>query len=56
VVIVYGVAAMLLVAAVIEAFWSGAAWIEPQVKYAVGAVCWIGVLAYLVFFGRARRR
>jgi uncharacterized membrane protein SpoIIM required for sporulation len=56
VVIVYGVAAMLLVAAVIEAFWSGAAWIEPQVKYAVGATCWIGVLAYLVFFGRPRRR
>jgi uncharacterized membrane protein SpoIIM required for sporulation len=56
VVIVYGVAAMLLVAAVIEAFWSGAAWVQPQVKYAVGAACWIGVLAYLVFFGRPRRR
>lgn len=56
VVIVYGVAAMLLVAAVIEAFWSGAAWVEPRVKYGVGAVCWCGVLAYLVFFGRPRRR
>jgi len=41
---------------VIEAFWSGAAWVEPQVKYAVGGACWMGVLAYLIFFGRPRRR
>jgi uncharacterized membrane protein SpoIIM required for sporulation len=56
VVIVYGVTAMLLVAALIEAFWSGAVWIEPRAKYAVGAACWIGVLAYLALMGRPRRR
>jgi uncharacterized membrane protein SpoIIM required for sporulation len=52
VVIVYGVAFMLLVAAAIEAFWSSAAWIPPLMKYSVAAVCWIGVIAYLTLQGR----
>jgi uncharacterized membrane protein SpoIIM required for sporulation len=52
VVIVYGVTAMLIVAAAIEAFWSSAAWIPDAVKYGVAAVCWIGVLAYLTLQGR----
>ncbi|RPI62080.1 MAG: stage II sporulation protein M, partial [Lysobacterales bacterium] len=52
VVIVYGVTAMLIVAAAVEAFWSSAAWIPDAVKYGVAAVCWIGVLAYLVLQGR----
>ncbi len=52
VVIVYGVAAMLLVAAAIEAFWSSAAWIPLPMKYSVAAACWIAVLSYLVLQGR----
>jgi uncharacterized membrane protein SpoIIM required for sporulation len=52
VVIVYGVMAMLIVAAAVEAFWSSAAWIPDPVKYGVAAVCWIGVLAYLTLQGR----
>jgi uncharacterized membrane protein SpoIIM required for sporulation len=52
VVIVYGVTAMLIVAAAVEAFWSSAAVIPAAVKYGVAAVCWIGVLSYLVLQGR----
>jgi uncharacterized membrane protein SpoIIM required for sporulation len=55
VVIVYGIAAMLFVAAAIEAFWSSARWVEPAVKYGVGAGCWAAVVAYFVFQGRPRR-
>jgi uncharacterized membrane protein SpoIIM required for sporulation len=52
IVLVYGVTAMLLVAAAVEAFWSSAAWIEPAVKYGVAAVCWIAVFAYFTVQGR----
>jgi uncharacterized membrane protein SpoIIM required for sporulation len=52
VVIVYGVAAMLVVAAAIEAFWSSAIWVPNAVKYGVAAVCWVAVLAYLTLQGR----
>jgi len=52
VVIVYGVAALLLVAAAIEAFWSSARWLPPPVKFGVAAACWIAVLAYLTLQGR----
>src|SRR6185436_10593087 len=45
-IILYGVVAMLLVAAAIEAFWSSASWLAPPVKYSVAALCWIAVLAY----------
>ncbi len=51
-VILYGVAAMLLVAAGIEAFWSSARWLAPAVKYSVAAACWIAVFAYLTLQGR----
>lgn len=51
-VIIYGVAAMLLVAALLEAFWSSARWIPPVVKYSVAAVCWLAVLSYLTLQGR----
>ena len=53
-IILYGVVAMLLVAAAIEAFWSSAQWLAPRVKYSVGALCWIAVLAYFTFQGRRR--
>lgn len=52
IVVVYGVIGMLLVAAAIEAFWSSARWVAPEVKYGVGTACWIFVFAYLRWQGR----
>jgi uncharacterized membrane protein SpoIIM required for sporulation len=52
VVIVYGVTAMLIVAAAVEAFWSSAQWVPATVKYAVAAACWLAVLGYLALQGR----
>ncbi len=52
VVIIYGVSAMLLIAAAIEAFWSSAGWIPLSTKYSVAAVCWIAVIGYLTLQGR----
>ncbi|MES2785563.1 MAG: stage II sporulation protein M [Pseudomonadota bacterium] len=52
IVVVYGVIGMLLVAAAIEAFWSSARWVPPEVKYGVGTACWMLVLAYLRWQGR----
>jgi uncharacterized membrane protein SpoIIM required for sporulation len=51
-VIVYGVIAMLLIAAGIEAFWSSSKWISDVVKYSVAAFCWFAVIAYLTLQGR----
>jgi uncharacterized membrane protein SpoIIM required for sporulation len=51
-VVLYGVTAMLFVAAAIEAFWSSASWIAPTVKYTVAAACWVSVIAYLSLQGR----
>jgi uncharacterized membrane protein SpoIIM required for sporulation len=51
-VLIYGVTAMLLVAAAIEAFWSSAQWLPAGLKYSVAAVCWTAVLAYLGLQGR----
>lgn len=50
--LVYAAFFLLLVAAAFEAFWSGAAWIAPQVKYGVAAVCWALVLSWLLLVGR----
>ena len=50
--ILYGVTAMLLVAAVIEAFWSSANWIPHPAKYGAAALCWIVVLGYFALQGR----
>lgn len=55
VVLVYGVTAMLIVAAAVEAFWSSARWLPPAVKYSVAGVCWFGVIAYLALQGRRAR-
>ena len=43
---------MLLVAAFVEAFWSSTSWPPAGVKYAVGAVLWAFVYAYLLVMGR----
>jgi uncharacterized membrane protein SpoIIM required for sporulation len=52
IVIIYGAAGMLLIAAAIEAFWSSAPWIPPVMKYGVAAVCWIAVISYFTLQGR----
>ncbi len=39
-VMVFGAAAMLVIAAAIEAFWSSAAWVEPTAKYLCALACW----------------
>jgi uncharacterized membrane protein SpoIIM required for sporulation len=46
-----GAAAMLVVAAGVEAFWSPLP-LPAALKYAAGAVCWLAVVAYLGFAGR----
>ena len=51
-VILYGVVALLVVAAFVEAFWSSARWLPPAVKYAVAAICWTAVTLYLTRQGR----
>jgi uncharacterized membrane protein SpoIIM required for sporulation len=51
-VLLYGVVAMLIVAAFVEAFWSSARWLPPAVKYAVAAICWSAVLLYFTRQGR----
>jgi uncharacterized membrane protein SpoIIM required for sporulation len=39
-VIVFGAAVMLVIAAVLEAFWSSAPWVDPRAKYICAAICW----------------
>jgi uncharacterized membrane protein SpoIIM required for sporulation len=52
IVIIYGAAGMLLIAAAIEAFWSSAKWIPPVMKYSMAGICWLAVLSYLTLQGR----
>lgn len=52
VVVIYGVALLLLIAAAVEAFWSSARWIPPMMKYSVAGLCWLSVIAYLTLQGR----
>ena len=52
IVIIYGVAIMLLIAAAVEAFWSSAVWIPHAMKYTVAAICWVAVFGYLTLQGR----
>ncbi|HET7796152.1 MAG TPA: stage II sporulation protein M [Rhizobacter sp.] len=54
IVVVYGVIGLLVIAAAVEAFWSSARWIPPELKYGVGAACWGLVIAYLGWQGRPR--
>jgi uncharacterized membrane protein SpoIIM required for sporulation len=50
--ILYGAAAMLFVAAIVEAFWSSNALFAAPTKYGVGIVLWIIVGTYLLAAGR----
>ncbi|MCB1623849.1 MAG: stage II sporulation protein M [Pseudomonadales bacterium] len=52
--VVYGVLALLLIAAAIEAFWSSASALPASIKYAAAALCWTAVLAWLTLQGRDR--
>lgn len=52
IVIIYGVIAMLVIAAAIEAFWSSQRWMPLPLKYSVAALCWLGVILYLTRQGR----
>lgn len=52
--IMYGVFAMLLIAAFIEAFWSSSSSLPDVVKYSVGAALWVFVFYYCFFFARQR--
>ena len=52
--IMYGAALMFMIAALIEGFWSPLKTFTPQIKYTVGIVLWILVLAYFSFTGRDR--
>jgi len=50
--VVYGLIGMLVIAAMLEAFWSSSSLIPPGAKLAMGAVYWAGMLTY--FFTRGR--
>jgi uncharacterized membrane protein SpoIIM required for sporulation len=52
VVILYGVTAMLVIAAAIEAFWSSATFLAPSIKYSTAVACWAAVFAYFILQGR----
>lgn len=54
IVLIYGVIVMLLIAAALEAFWSSARWVAPQVKFIAGAACWTLVIVYLGWQGRPK--
>ncbi len=50
--LILGVAALLLLAAFIEAFWSSNRAIPAEIKYAVGGAGWLLVILYLTLAGR----
>ncbi len=50
--LLFGAVFLTALAAPIEAFWSSIGTIEPNVKYTVGAICWVLVFAYLFLAGR----
>jgi len=53
--ILIGSTIMLFIAAFIEAFWSSSSAIPVFIKFAVGALLWLLVGAYVAFAGRAIR-
>lgn len=50
--IIYGATLFLVLAALLEAFWSSSTAIPAEVKYGVAAVLWSGVALYFLFAGR----
>lgn len=56
VLLIGGAALMLLMAAMVEAFWSSRSMVPETVKYAVGVAGWLLVAAYLGLAGRDQRQ
>jgi uncharacterized membrane protein SpoIIM required for sporulation len=54
--IMTGAAAMFVVAAFIEGFWSPLRSVPAPTKYAIGIALWAAVIGYLVLAGRGRAR
>lgn len=52
--VIVGAALLTALAAFFEAFWSASTVYSPNVKYAVGAVCWTMVIGFFLFAGRTR--
>lgn len=52
--LVCGVAAMLVLAAMLEAFWSASLAIPNAVKFSVGGALWVAVAVYFAIGGRRR--
>lgn len=50
--LVYGMFAMLLLAAFLEAFWSSSSSVSVAGKLGVGAILWLFVFTYFIFGGR----
>jgi uncharacterized membrane protein SpoIIM required for sporulation len=53
--VLVGASILTFIAAFFEAFWSASPVIPHSVKYGVGALCWLLVIAFLIFAGRVRR-
>lgn len=47
-----GAGVMLLIAAMVEAFWSPLPFVPPVLKYIVGTIAWIVVALYFILAGR----
>ncbi len=54
--IIFGSFLMLVVAAFIEAFWSSSQMIPSIVKFVVGGVCWVWILAFIFPRGKNEPR
>ena len=53
--VIVGAALLTFLAAFFEAFWSASVAIPIQVKYGVGALCWVLVIGFFVFAGRGKQ-
>ena len=54
--LMYGTAAMFILAAIVEAYWSPVRYVALEVKYVVGIGMWFMVIGYFVFGGRRAAR
>jgi uncharacterized membrane protein SpoIIM required for sporulation len=52
--IIVGSAGLLLIAALLEAFWSGRGDVPAGVRFAVGGMLWTALVGYLALAGRTR--
>lgn len=53
--VIVGAALLTVLAAFFEAFWSANANISTNTKFVVGTICWISVISFFLFAGRAKR-